>query len=142
MWFQKGQTLRNAYENPELFEYYQVKNAKVNNNTIIACKEAFNIGSGKDSKSIVPPTNIEIVDNTIITPKTLITYKSKPTSSKISGNQVEGASLTVGFVKMKDIYVKNIYNLFSLQGGDEKPFWMTESIGPAWFKNPFQAIIK
>src|SRR5690606_36598921 len=59
-------SVMNAYENPEAFEYLQVKNASVKNNVIADCNEAITIGPGKDSKRVVPPINLTLQNNVVI----------------------------------------------------------------------------
>lgn len=135
-------SVMNAFENPQLFEYFQVKNASVKNNVIVDCAEAFSIGSGKDSKRIVAPVNLVLQDNIVINPTKLISYQDQPISSNISNNQVTGASLTDGFTKLKEDYAKNSYKMWSINGQETKPFWLSEKIGPEWSSQQYNLDVK
>lgn len=135
-------SVMNAYENPQLFEYFQVKNASVKNNLIVDCAEAFAIGSGKDSKRILPPVNLTLQNNVVINASKLITYQDQPVSSNISNNQVTGASLTDGFTKLTQNYARNPYKMWSLKGEATKLFWLAEKIGPGWSTQQYNLQVK
>jgi poly(beta-D-mannuronate) lyase len=135
-------SVMNAYENPLANEYFQVKNASVKNNIIADCAEAIAIGSGKDGKRIVPPVNLALQENIIINPTKLITYQDQPINSNISNNEVTGASLTDGFIKLKEDYSKNSYKMWSINGRNAKPFWLTEKIGPEWSAQQYSLQVK
>ena len=109
---------------------------------IADCNEAITIGSGKDSKRVVPPVNLTLQNNVVINPTKLITYQDQPITSNISNNEVTGASLTDGFIKLKADYVKNSYKMWSLKGQETKPFWLSEKIGPEWAKKEYSLAVK
>lgn len=135
-------SVMNAFENPQLFEYFQVKNASVKNNVIVDCAEAFAIGSGKDSKRIIPPVNLTLQNNIIINPTKLITYQDQPISSTITSNEVKGSDLSDGFSDLKKSYSKNSYKIWTLKGEDVKPFWLSEKIGTAWSNTTYDLKVK
>lgn len=58
-----------AVVNPKLFEYWQVKNASITDNIMVDCKEAINLGSGKNETRIVTPDLIKIINNYVIDPQ-------------------------------------------------------------------------
>lgn len=124
-------SVMNALEKPELNEYWQVKNALIQDNIIVDCREAFALGSGKDSKRIVTPDQLNISNNYIINPKTLVLRLDNPTNSIIENNQVEGASLETGFVKMKNDLSKS-NGIWQQKATKRTPFWLQEQIGPEW----------
>jgi len=130
-----------AFEKPQLFEYFQVKNAIVKINIVVDCKEAIAIGSGKSDKRVVPPINLTLEENIIINPTKLITFQDQPIQSSIKNNQVKGADLVDGFSNLSSDFVKSTDNLWSLKGQQKKPFWITESIGPKQNKEKFMALV-
>ena len=67
-------SLMNAWENPPLHGYWQVKNASISGNTIVNCKQVFVIGAGKDEKTVLPPTATSINNNTLIANSSLIEW--------------------------------------------------------------------
>lgn len=62
-------TFMNAWENPPLHGYWQVKNTTVQKNTLVNCAEPLVIGSGKNEKTFLPPIHNLIADNIIISTK-------------------------------------------------------------------------
>ena len=134
-------SVMNAFENPQLFEYFQVKNAVVKNNTIVDCKEAITIGSGKSDKRILAPVNLTLEENVIINPAKLITFKDQPLQSSIKNNYLKGANLENGFVNLDADFVKYPDNLWGIKGQRKTPFWLLESIGPMQIKEKFKVMI-
>ena len=124
-------SVMNAIENPELHEYWQVKNATIQGNIIVDCREAIVLGSGKDANRKVIPDQINLSNNYIINPTTLILKMDNPTNSVIENNQVEGASLENGFIKMGNDLVK-AHGIWQRKNHIKKPFWLEEAIGPDW----------
>ncbi|ERJ58946.1 polysaccharide lyase 6 family protein [Sphingobacterium paucimobilis] len=59
-------TFMNAWENPPLHGYWQVKNTEVRHNTIIDCTEPIVVGSGKNEQTFLPPIHNIIANNMII----------------------------------------------------------------------------
>lgn len=127
-------SIMNAYENPELNEYWQVKQADVQNNIIVNAKEAFVLGAGKDSKRVVVPDGVTISGNYVLNPGTLITMTDEPTNLKIQNNQAEGVSLSAGFVKLgNDLQLSD--GVWQRKSALRKPFWLDVSVGPEWKKD-------
>ena len=80
-------SMMDALPNSPLNGYWQVKNPQVVGNTIIDCKQAFDIGAGKNEARILPPVNISIANNIIIK-SPLIHYSDQPQGSTTEGNIV------------------------------------------------------
>ena len=136
-------SVMNAYEAPKLNEYFQVKNATIKSNVVVDCNEAIVIGSGKDSKRIMPPVDLVLQNNVIINPKKLITYQDQAINSTISNNEVMGASLADGFIKLNNgDYEKNSYKMWQPKGTEMKPFWLNNKIGPEWSTKKYSLEVK
>lgn len=136
-------SIMNTFENPKLNEYWQVKNAIVNNNTIIGCATAFAIGAGKNEQRIVPPIGLSITDNYILWPKTLVELKDKPVTAVIKNNQVKDVALQEGFIDFSLPIHKTANKLYQIGDKPLLTFWTTEKIGPNWFKDDyFKFIVK
>jgi poly(beta-D-mannuronate) lyase len=127
-------SVMNAYENPELHEYYQVKNARIESNIIVDCAEAFVLGSGKNSTAIVVPDGVKIADNYIINPGKLLVKTDVAKNVSILNNQLQGGSLESGFVAMGTDLVKTQDNIWQLKADQKTPFWLDVAIGPSWSK--------
>lgn len=74
-------TFMNAWENPPLHGYWQVKNVEVRNNTIVDCCESVVVGSGKNAKTFLPPLNTLVSDNIIVAKTPIITW-TEPTANR------------------------------------------------------------
>jgi poly(beta-D-mannuronate) lyase len=70
----KGISLRNAWENPPIHGYWQIKNTEIKENTLIDCKESFIIGWDKNERAILPPVNSLIANNVMVSKAPLITW--------------------------------------------------------------------
>lgn len=88
-------TFMNAWENPPLHGYWQVKNTVVERNTIIDCREPIVIGSGKNEKTFIPPANTLIANNLIKTVSPAIVWTEPtarhPKSVRFKNNIVQGS---------------------------------------------------
>ncbi|WP_199117445.1 polysaccharide lyase 6 family protein [Pedobacter sp. ASV28] len=142
-----GRTLRsaisvmNAYEKPELNGYWQVKNAAIEDNIIVGCREAFVLGAGRDSDKTVAPDGLTIVNNYVINPVTLLVVLDEPKNMKMQNNQVEGASIVAGFVKMgSDLQLSD--GIWQKRTALKTPFWLNTLIGPEWKKDNRSFIFK
>lgn len=135
-------SVMDAYEHPELNQYWQVKNAVIKNNLIIDCKEAFAIGSGHNDKRVLPPTNLVLEQNIVINPKTLVSFEDQPLQSSIKNNRVKGVDIIDGFELLKSDLMKDKYNLWGLTNQSEAPFWITEKFGPDWKMDKVDLTIK
>ncbi len=143
--------IRNAWLNPPLFGYWQVKNAEITGNTIINCKENFVIGAGKDEKAMLPPVNTLITNNLIYTNQTLILWLEKEADITFKGNVAYGMpdkDLPVG-IKILDPKLKRIkYGIYksdnvlaSTVGSKkmnefQKAVFEIKGIGVSWMKMP------
>lgn len=105
-----GQTcaisIMDGVPNSEPSGYFQVKNAQIVGNTIVNCKEAFEIGAGKGGNNrTLPPINCTIANN-LIQQKNgadLLKFMDTPTGFTYQGNMVyAGGALTVptGFAQI------------------------------------------
>lgn len=142
-----GRTLRsaisvmNAYEKPALNDYWQVKNADIQNNIIVGAREAFVLGSGKDNDRTLAPDGVNLSNNYIISPTTLLVTQDEPKNLKMQNNQVEGASIVTGFVKMgNDLQMSD--GIWQKKTEIKKPFWLATAIGPEWKKDHRSFIFK
>ncbi len=135
-------SIMNAVENPKLNEYYQVKNAEISGNTIVACKEAFVIGSGKNTTRVVAPENLKINNNYVINPRILMVLNEEPLSSVINNNYVKGFPKTDGFATMVKEFVTTKDNLTIEKSSTLKPFWLTEEIGANRLKENYKIVVK
>lgn len=128
-------SIMNGLETPKANEYFQVKNAVVKSNIIVNCKEAFAIGTGKNSTRVMPPINLTMEGNIIINPFKLINYQDIPLESSIKSNLIKGAKPENGFNLLQQDFHKTTYNLWQLKADETKPFWLTQTIGPVWKKS-------
>ena len=134
-----GRTLRsaisimNAYENPALSDYWQVKNADIQYNVIVDAREAFVLGAGKDGSRTVAPDGVTIANNYVINPTTLLVTQDDPKNLKIENNQLDGGTLISGFVKMgNDLQLSD--GIWQKKNAIKQPFWLNTAIGPDWKK--------
>ncbi len=134
-------SVMNGLQKPELKEYFQVKNASVKNNTIVDCKEAIVIGSGKNTSRIMPPTNLVLEDNFVISSAKLIVYKEEIKDAKIENNWVQGTGAENGFEAIKIDVIKTD-GIYQIKGKERDLFWSTKQIGPDWKKLAFKATVK
>lgn len=142
-----GTTLRaaisimNALEKPKLNEYWQVKNALVQDNIIVSPREAFVLGSGKDVTKTLAPDGVNISNNYIINPTTLLVAQDQPTNLTMQNNQVDGSNFPTGFVKMgNDLQMSD--GLWQRKSVLTTPFWLNNFIGPDWKKDNRSFILK
>lgn len=142
-----GRTLRsaisvmNAYENPELNQYWQVKNAEIKDNIMVNCREVFVLGSGKDDNRTVAPDGVTITNNYIINPVTLLVTIDEPKHLVMQNNQVDGGSYSAGFVKMgNDLQLSD--GVWQKKTALKTPFWLNTPIGADWKKDNRSFIFK
>ncbi len=142
-----GRTLRsaisvmNAYEKPALSDYWQVKNADIQNNIIVSSREAFVLGAGKDGDRTVAPDGVTISGNYVINPTTLVVTADEPKNLKMENNQLDGGTLISGFVKMgNDLQLSD--GIWQKKTVLKKPFWLNTTIGPDWKKDNRSFVFK
>ncbi len=134
-------SVMNAVETPKLNEYFQVKSASIKNNTIVDCKEAIVLGSGKNSTRIVAPVDVVLEDNLVINSPKVIVYKEEIKGASIKNNWVQGVPVVDGFETVKIDLVKT-NGMYQVKGKANTPFWKSEKIGPSWKVLAFNADIK
>ncbi len=123
----------NAVIHPKLNEYWQVKQAMIDSNIIIGCKEAFALGAGKNETRVVPPENVTLQNNFVLNPGRLITGASEQQGLNMLHNKVGGAATAPGFEEMAPgMLLKNENNIWQLEGVPREPFWLKTTVGPAW----------
>jgi poly(beta-D-mannuronate) lyase len=135
-------SVMNALITPELNEYWQVKNAEINNNMIVDCKEAFTLGSGKNDKRILAANGVNISNNYVMNGSKLLNIMDKPQNLVLKDNQVKGLNLQEGFVSFNTKLAKATNKMWIIKGTEKSPFWLNEKIGPDWQKIEFSGIIK
>jgi len=142
-----GRTLRaaisvmNAYANPALNDYWQVKNADIQNNIIVDAEEAFVLGAGKNGSRTVAPNGVIIANNYVINPGTLLVLQDEPKNLKIENNRSDGGTSVKGFVKMgNDLELSD--GVWQKKNTLKKPFWLNTVIGPDWKKDNRSFIFK
>ncbi|WAC40533.1 polysaccharide lyase 6 family protein [Pedobacter sp. SL55] len=134
-------SVMNAYENPELNEYWQVKNAVIENNIIVNGREAFVLGAGKDSKRVLAPDGVKIMNNYIINAATLLVSQDEPKNLTLQNNQVDGGNFSSGFVKMgNDLQLSD--GIWQNKTSVKTPFWLNTAVGPDWKKDNRSFIFK
>mgnify|MGYP003575388561 CR=1 FL=1 len=87
--------LTNAWQDPPLHGYWQVKNVRITQNTIVDCKEVFVIGAGKDAKTFVPPVSTVITNNLLVGNSTLINSIEKNAGIRFLANTADHTTPTV-----------------------------------------------
>lgn len=145
-----GITFMNAWKNPPLYGYWQVKNVEVKNNTIIACRESIVVGSGKNAKTILPPLNTLVSNNIIITQTPLITWTEPaakhPRNIKFENNVAYGMAKEdyPQGIEIEDPKLElNTLGLYEQKEGDRKigaqvaaeisiKLFHAKDIGPSW----------
>lgn len=128
-------SIMNAFQNPKLNEYWEVKDIVVENNIIVKCKSAFVIGSGKNDKRVVAPDSVAIINNYVMSPQLLLTKKDEIKRLVVSGNKAQFVPLSNGFQPMKNEEMKFSRNRIWVFNLDvSKPFWLSMKTGAAWHK--------
>src|SRR5690606_869944 len=104
-------TFMNAWENPPLWGYWQVKNAEVYNNTLIDCDEPFVIGSGKNEKTFLPLLNTNVFKNYISGTAPVIVWEETAAKTlknvRFNNNLLVGNNKEQGFSAVSAIPRKN-----------------------------------
>ncbi|APU98781.1 hypothetical protein BV902_22580 [Sphingobacterium sp. B29] len=97
--------------NSPLSGYFQVKRVKVVANTMIKCKQSFDIGSGKGGNSrTLPPTDGHIANNVVSqsAQSTMLTFTDQPVNFVYQGNIVfdvpTSQQLPAGFTRVNPQY--------------------------------------
>lgn len=130
-------SVRNAQINPELHEYYQVKNADIQSNVLVNCRQGFVLGEGKSTLYNVKPDNVKLANNYILNPQDLIIYTDTPTNLNIYNNQTT-TSLTTGFIAMgNDLMLSD--GILQRSSNLRTPFWLDTiniPLGPDWKTRP------
>lgn len=155
-------TFMNAWENPPLYGYWQVKKVEVRNNTIIDCRESIVVGSGKNEKTFLPPLNTVITNNIIVTKTPIITWTEPtaktPESITFENNIVHGTEKQDSYpegIEVLDpkltlnklgVYEKNLLVENGIGAQSMKDIHVAllraENIGPNWMKLKMKFEIK
>jgi hypothetical protein len=97
--------------NSPLSGYFQVKRVKVVANTMIKCKQSFDIGSGKGGNNrTLPPTDGHIANNVVSqsAQSTMLTFTDQPVNFVYQGNIVfdvpTSQQLPAGFTRVNPQY--------------------------------------
>ncbi|WP_077436137.1 polysaccharide lyase 6 family protein [Sphingobacterium sp. CZ-UAM] len=97
--------------NSPLSGYFQVKRVKVVANTMIKCKQSFDIGSGKGGNGrTLPPTDGHIANNVVsqAATSTMLTFTDQPVNFTYMGNIVfdvpTSQQLPAGFIRQNPQY--------------------------------------
>ncbi|ATP55779.1 alginate lyase [Pedobacter ginsengisoli] len=100
--------------NPVLTSHWQVKNAIITNNKIVACKEPFAVGAGYNPERNLPALNTTFADNVIIPANAAIKWYDTTVVVKLKNNKfTNGARLD----KLPEVFTSKL-----------------DSIGPVWQK--------
>lgn len=102
--------------NPVLTSHWQVKNATITNNKIVACKEAFAVGAGYNPGRYLPALNTTFANNLIL-------------SSKVAIKRYD----TTVVVRFKDNTISNDASPDKLPEGFISKY--LDSVGPVWAKD-------
>lgn len=130
-------SVRNAQINPELHEYWQVKNADIQTNILVNCNHNFVLGEAKNSLYTVKPDSVKIANNYVLSPNSLIIYTDTPTNLNIYNNQTD-ATLTTGFIAMVPNQLQWSDGILQRSSNVRTPFWLDTNIpiGPEWKTRP------
>ena len=107
-------SIMNAWENPPLHGYWQVKNTQVIANTIIKCTEPLAIGSGKNEATFLPPVSSVIANNLILSSGVVLKIEESKADIIMEGNLVEGSGtngLPPGFLT-RNLRLKSNSNIY------------------------------
>jgi poly(beta-D-mannuronate) lyase len=132
-------SIMDGLPNPPLTGHWQVKNAKIYNNTIINCKESFSIGVGKNEQRYLKAENTSFTNNYIITQMQAIHWVDDSVKVQFANNVISNESATeqlpAGFSVKKLPLQKDATGLYRINGRPGMvAFWKKERIGPNWRK--------
>jgi poly(beta-D-mannuronate) lyase len=90
--FRAAISITNGVPNSPLNRYYQVKNAKIVNNTVVNCKYPICVGAGADSELSLSPLDCTIANNVIVEYNSAIQraidYVSDPINMTYENNMI------------------------------------------------------
>lgn len=127
-------SLMDGLPNPELVSHWQVKQARVEGNVIVNCKENLAIGAGRNETRNLSPLSCVIQGNLLQTQAPPVIWHDSTTKIKLTGNRVERDDklmLPEGFVRdtlnlqkdRKGIWRSKTHSLKELDG-DRGPAWL------------------
>jgi poly(beta-D-mannuronate) lyase len=79
-------SIMDGVKDSPLVGYYQVKQAKVLNNTVIDCEEAFSLGTGKNENRNLPPQQCVIAANHLLRVKKLVAVVDSLVDAEMKDN--------------------------------------------------------
>lgn len=150
-------TFMNAWENPPLWGYWQVKNAEVYNNTLIDCEEPFVIGSGKNEKTFLPLLNTRVFRNYISSTTPVVVWEEASAKTaenvRFEDNLLRGKTGEQGFTVISKKYQKDKYSFiypdkahaqigFPPLAEEQVRLLEGEGIGPEWQRIDKKFVIK
>ena len=130
-------SIMDGLPNPELTSHWQVKNADVENNLIIDCKQSLNLGSGKNADRYLKAENTLIANNVIVTKNNAVDWSDDSVVVDFRNNIVwdpaDRRNLPPGFVVRDPGLLRDRYGIYELPGKkNDPPFWTQEESGPFW----------
>ncbi len=126
-------TLMMGIPNSPAERYFQVKRARIENNTIVNCEHSILIGLSDDKNASLPPIDTAFVGNQISTPKhAVIEARCDLEGITWTDNQVLGKTLGITDIPA-GITVLAPSHASELEIKPPKPF-SRESVGTAWRK--------
>ena len=116
-------SIENGVVNSPLNLYFQVKDAEIVHNTIVSCRQAFSIGSGKSDERTLPPLDCVIANNVIdkVVGTNPLRIEDSPINMTYISNFFNFSNLSVS-----DAGLQNIDPKLVLEGN----LWKTERAGP------------
>lgn len=136
----KGRSLRaaisvmNGEVSPTYSGYRQVKNAVIQNNVLVNCRETFYLGSAPSTTRVLAPDGLNVSKNFVINPTSLmITNENNlPTNSVIVNNQLYGQMVIPGFITMIKADMIKASGIWQIKAEQKIPFWLNVPVGPSW----------
>lgn len=111
-------SIANGMVDSPLNGYYQVEDAQVGFNTIVDCRQPFELGSGKNSSNTLPPVRVLVANNLIKNRvnTTMVLMKDVASDVEWEGNILDGTS---GISQNEGI--KNTHVAFTFDGSIMRP---------------------
>lgn len=116
--FRSAISIANGMKDSPLNGYYQVEDAQVGFNTIVDCRQPFELGSGKSTSNTLPPVGVLVANNLIKNGVNTLMVSMKDANSEVvwEGNLLDGTS---GIAQTSG--VKNVTVNFTFDGTIMRP---------------------